>query len=85
MKLFNRKPMCCAEFVEYATGYLEGTLSGRELKRLEAHLKVCEPCRAYLEQLRATLVVARNIEPEPLPSHFKEDLANVFTQWRGPL
>ena len=85
MSLLTRKPMSCAEFVEHATGYLEGTLSKREFKRLQAHLEVCEPCTVYLEQLRQTLQIASNIEPEPLPSHLKEDLANVFTQWRGPM
>ena len=85
MTLLSRKPMSCAEFVEHATGYLEGTLSKREFRRLQAHLDVCEPCTVYLEQLRETLHIAKNIEPEPLPSHFKEDLANVFTQWKGPL
>jgi predicted anti-sigma-YlaC factor YlaD len=85
MSLFKRKPLCCAEFVEHATGYLEGTLSKREHRRLEAHLQVCEPCRVYLEQLEQTLRAARNAKPEPLPSRLKDDLANVFTQWKGPL
>jgi anti-sigma factor RsiW len=85
MSLFKHKPMSCAEFVEHATGYLEGTLSKREFKRLEAHLSVCEPCTIYLEQLRKTLDFSKNVMPEPLPSHFKDDLANVFTQWKGPL
>lgn len=85
MSLLRRNPMSCAEFVEHATGYLEGTLSKREFKRLDAHLHVCEPCTVYLAQLRQTLDISKNIEPEPLPSHLKEDLANVFAQWKGPL
>ena len=85
MSILNRKPISCAEFVEHATGYLEGTLSKRELKRLQAHLDVCEPCNVYLQQLRHTLHIAANIEPEPLPGRVREDLASVFTQWRGPV
>lgn len=85
MSLFKRKPLSCAEFVEHASAYLEGTLSKREFKRLQAHLDACEPCNVYLQQLRHMLHLANNIEPEPLPSHVREDLANVFTQWRGPV
>lgn len=85
MRPFKRKELSCSEFVEHASGYLEGTLSRREFKRLEAHLSVCEPCTIYLEQLRKTLDISKNIKPEPLPSHFKEDLVTVFTQWKGPL
>jgi anti-sigma factor RsiW len=76
--------MSCTEFVEHATGYLEGTLSRRERKRLQAHLAACEPCTVYLEQLRQTLNIAQHVSPEPLPQKVKDDLANVFTQWRGP-
>lgn len=85
MSPLKRKPMSCQEFVEHATGYLEGTLSRREHKRLEEHLGVCGPCQVYLEQLRQTLDVTKNIEPPPVPNHVKQELAYIFTQWRGPL
>jgi hypothetical protein len=85
MRLLKAKPLSCCEFVEHATGYLEGTLSKREFKRLQMHLEECEPCSIYLQQLRQTLQLTQSIAPEPLPSHLKEALANVFTQWKGPL
>jgi hypothetical protein len=84
MSLLKPKPLSCSEFVEHASGYLEGTLSRRERKRLDAHLSVCEPCSIYLTQLRQTLLIAEGAPPEPLPKNVKDDLARVFSDWREP-
>jgi hypothetical protein len=83
MSLFKSKPLSCAEFVDHATGYLEGTLSKREHKRLASHLGHCGPCSTYLAQMRQTLDITHNIKPEPVPEHVKEDLARVFNEWRA--
>jgi anti-sigma factor RsiW len=77
--------MPCRDFVECVTMYLEGTLGRSDRKRLEAHLRECEPCALYLEQLRHTMQITGKLEPEPVPGHVKDDLARIFTQWKGPL
>ncbi len=44
----------CREVVEIVTDYLEGALAPDVRERLERHLEPCEPCRTYVEQMRAT-------------------------------
>jgi anti-sigma factor RsiW len=59
--------MDCEQLVALATEYLEGALPGSERERVEAHLRECDGCDAHLAQLRATIEVARTLEPERLP------------------
>jgi anti-sigma factor RsiW len=66
--LRRREELRCQQAVELLTDYLEGALSRRERARLEAHLKSCDGCRAYLEQLQTTISAlgqARLVPPDP--------------------
>jgi anti-sigma factor RsiW len=70
--------MVCIELVEVLTEYLDGTLHTRDRARLEAHLAVCDDCRAYLEQFElAITVVNRAGEPELTPE-LRNNLLRVF-------
>ena len=42
--------MMCQELVEVLTEYLDGMLGAHDRARLEAHLSVCDDCRAYVAQ-----------------------------------
>jgi anti-sigma factor RsiW len=48
----------CRELVELVTAYLDGALTPEETARMEAHLELCGPCDAYVEQLRTTARLA---------------------------
>jgi anti-sigma factor RsiW len=52
----------CQQAVELVTDYLEGSLSRRDRRRFEAHLRNCPNCSAYLEQIRATIALAGAVE-----------------------
>jgi anti-sigma factor RsiW len=45
----------CRELVELVTDYLEGALPPRTLSHVEEHLVICDPCAAYVEQMRTTI------------------------------
>jgi anti-sigma factor RsiW len=51
----------CQEFVEEVTNYLEGKLSEAERRWTDEHLAECDACRAYLEQMRATIAALRGL------------------------
>lgn len=51
----------CKEFVEEVTNYLEGKLSEAEQRWTEEHLAQCDHCRAYLEQMRATIAALHGL------------------------
>ena len=51
--------LSCQELVELVTDYLEGALPADDVARFDAHLAECAGCATHLEQVRATIAVAR--------------------------
>ena len=51
----------CRDFVEEVTNYLEGKLSEAERRWTDEHLAQCDACRAYLEQMRATIAALKGL------------------------
>ena len=50
-----QRDIVCEQAVELASDYLEGTLSRRDRRRYEHHLKGCPHCTEYLQQMRETI------------------------------
>jgi anti-sigma factor RsiW len=72
----------CREFVELATDYLEGRLTGAERERFEDHLALCPGCQTYMDQLRATLRALRRIPEESLSAEARAELLHAFRDWK---
>lgn len=53
--------MTCAQFVELVTDYLEGELDPATEARLTEHLADCPGCEPYLDQLRTTIRLLRDL------------------------
>jgi anti-sigma factor RsiW len=76
----------CADALELMTDLLEGALSDADAARMRAHLDGCEPCRVYLDQLRATIAIvheARPIEQFPVDRKRIDALVDVFRSERS--
>lgn len=71
----------CEELVQRTTDYLEGALDAPQRLRYERHLAICPPCRGFLSQMRKTLVVAGNLEGEPLSAETRASLLAAFRAW----
>jgi predicted anti-sigma-YlaC factor YlaD len=83
MKLLTlRRDIVCQEAVELVTDYLEGTLSRRETRRLEAHLAACEGCEEYLRQVRATIRILGRVQPEDLAPETRQGLLELYRRFR---
>jgi anti-sigma factor RsiW len=82
MTLPPEHELACRELVELVTDWLEGALSPAERDRFEAHLATCRYCRAYVEQLRQVLRVARRIgrrvDAAALPPEARAALVEAF-------
>jgi hypothetical protein len=52
--------MDCRAFRKLHLGYIDDTLPGIELVRMQTHLAECENCSAWDHQVRRSLMVARN-------------------------
>ena len=71
----------CADCLELMTDYLEEALAPADVARMRAHLTDCEPCTVFLDQLRATIRIAGEGEPEaefPVAQDRLEELVELF-------
>ena len=76
------KDINCREAVSLIGNYLDGRLPRRERHRLERHLAGCDACQAYLEQMRATIILTGQVGPEDLSDQALDDLMDVFERFR---
>ena len=83
MLSLKRRDIVCQQAVELVTDYLEGTLSRRDQRRFEAHLKVCPNCAAYLEQIKMTIRLTGQIEPDDLMPEARQELTELYRRWRS--
>ena len=68
----------CIEVVELVTDYLEGALDEARRVVFEAHLRLCEACEAYLQQMRATIDSLGRVPVETLSEQARTDLLDAF-------
>jgi anti-sigma factor RsiW len=71
----------CQELVELVTDYLEGRLSWSDRRRVEDHLRLCDPCTTYVEQMRATIAATGRLREEDLSDEAKSALLDAFRSW----
>jgi anti-sigma factor RsiW len=81
MILHLRQPLACRQVVELLGDHLEGGLSRRSRRRLEAHLRGCPHCTEYLAQLEATVALTGTLRGEDLSPELRRDLGQVFDRW----
>jgi anti-sigma factor RsiW len=75
--------LACRELVELVTEYLEGGLDAVDRARFEAHIRACDYCSAYLEQMRVTLRVVGHIDPDELKPEVERELLDAFRDWKA--
>jgi anti-sigma factor RsiW len=78
------RDIACNELVELLTEYLEGTLPPDEVAAIDEHLRGCDGCQAYLEQLRATIGLLGSAPVATLSEQAYEELLAAFGRDAGP-
>ena len=66
--------MTCKEAIERLADYLDGELTAELLERLETHLEICAPCRAYLATYRRTAELAARMNRVEVPEELRRRL-----------
>jgi anti-sigma factor RsiW len=79
----HRNEIVCRQAVDLMTEYLDGALSSRDRERFESHLAECDHCVEYLAQIRATIAIAGEFEPDDLPDGAIEELVGLYRSWRA--
>ena len=77
------RDLTCKELVELITGYLEGTLRGRQRRRFESHLAACDGCTRYMAQMEATIRATGTLTEEQVPDEQKVVLLAAFRDWKA--
>jgi len=75
--------LLCKEVVELVTDYLEDALLPEKRAQFEEHVAGCVGCTNYVEQVRLTIGMLRNLAQEPVFPETKEELLQVFRQWKN--
>lgn len=75
-------PLVCQQAVELMSDYVDGSLSRRARRRLEAHLALCDACTAYLEQLRETIRASGVVSADDLAPEMLNTLTELFERFR---
>ncbi len=70
--------LSCQELVELVTEYLEGRLGWRDRRRVARHLKVCDPCVRYIEQMRETLDLLGTVPVDTISPAARSALLDAF-------
>ena len=80
MSLFTRD-MACQELVELVTAYFDGSLSRSDRRRFRAHIKGCEHCTAYVEQMRQVIEISGRLTEDDMEPQAREELLEAFRGW----
>jgi predicted anti-sigma-YlaC factor YlaD len=74
----------CRELVELVTEYLDEAAGDPLRSRIEDHLRLCEGCRSYVEQIESTIATLGRSVPAPEPPEpVRASLLAVFRAWRN--
>ncbi len=80
----NGEQVSCQQLVELVTDYLEGQLGADREDALDAHLRLCDGCDAYVEQMRQTVIALRGLaDGEAIDAHTREAVIAAFVERRG--
>jgi anti-sigma factor RsiW len=82
MPLLSAPELSCRELVRLITDYLEGTLSVRDRRRFDRHLRGCDGCTTYVEQMRQTIRLAGTLTEEDISPAARGELLAVFRDWK---
>lgn len=77
----------CAEFEDFITAYLDGSLSNKQRRIFDFHLAVCRECRDYLAAYRSAMTVTRDAldaQTADTLADVPEDLVSAVLAARAP-
>ena len=72
--------MTCKDAIAVLADFLEETLSSEAAGALEAHLRDCAPCRAYLNTYRKTRGLVARAGRTPMPPELKTRLRQFLLE-----
>jgi anti-sigma factor RsiW len=72
----------CRELVARLSEYLDGELDPEACAGVEMHMGDCAPCRAFLESLRRTIALTRDLPDRELPEELEREIVEAYKKLR---
>jgi hypothetical protein len=72
--------MTCAQAKPLFSPYLDGAVTGRQMRDLSSHLESCNPCRQYYVALRRTQQMLVRVGPRKAPADLALKLQVAISQ-----
>jgi len=72
--------MTCREAIDVLADYLDATLTPDVLAQLEAHLRGCAPCRAYLATYKRSAELAAKVNRVEMPQEVRQRLRDFLNR-----
>lgn len=72
----------CREMFARLSEYLDGELDPGICEEIESHLGDCPPCQAFLESLRRTVDLTRDLPVADLPEDLTRDVVEAYRKMR---
>jgi predicted anti-sigma-YlaC factor YlaD len=82
IKINTTGKLRCQEVVELVTDYLEGALLPEKRDQVDEHLVGCDGCTNYIEQVKMTIGMLRDLSQKPEFPETKEELLSIFREWK---
>jgi predicted anti-sigma-YlaC factor YlaD len=70
--------MTCREAIALLADYLDRDLTPEHIARIERHLAICAPCRAYFATYDRTRELAARVQELEIPVGMKERLLRLL-------
>jgi anti-sigma factor RsiW len=67
---------------QLVTDHLGDALTEEEAAQFERHLRSCDGCERYVEQMRLTIDAVGRVTAEDLPADTRQRLLGEFRRWR---
>jgi len=75
----KQKPIHCSEVTSYVCENLTEGLNSPRCRALKKHLAECPNCTAYLDSLRKTVRLFKNVRDPRLPGNVRKHLHSVIS------
>ena len=75
--------MTCTDAIDIIADFLDQTLASDAVEGFEAHLRDCEPCRAYLNTYRKTRGLVSEAGRGEMPAEMRSRLRRFLLEQLG--
>jgi hypothetical protein len=79
----EKLPMTCKDTIDILADFLDQTLTSSAVEELDAHLRDCAPCRAYLNTYRKTRGLVGEAGRVEMPAELKARLRDFLLEQLG--